>query len=56
MDRTPHRPQHTAAPHFCPPFAYNATCSVVCDVNGNGKNDIVFTDAESPGSKMWWSA
>ena len=39
---------------FRPPYAYNATCSVVCDVNSDGKNDIVFTDAEIPGGKVWW--
>ncbi len=39
---------------FCPPYAYNATCSQVCDVNRDGKNDIVFTDAEIPGGRVWW--
>ncbi|MEL7224027.1 MAG: VCBS repeat-containing protein, partial [Cyanobacteria bacterium J06576_12] len=39
---------------FCPPYAYNATCSKVCDINRDGKNDIVFTDAEIPGGKIWW--
>jgi len=39
---------------FRPPFAFNATKSVVCDMNGNGKADIVFTDAEIPGGKVWW--
>ncbi|MEL6260395.1 MAG: VCBS repeat-containing protein [Cyanobacteria bacterium J06626_6] len=39
---------------FCPPFAYNATRSAVCDVNGDGKNDLVFTDAEIPGGRVWW--
>jgi hypothetical protein len=23
-------------------------------MNGNGKNDVVFTDAEIPGGKIWW--
>jgi hypothetical protein len=41
---------------LCPPFAYHATCSGVCDVNSNSKNGIAFTDAKSPGGKMWWSA
>ena len=39
---------------FQPSFAFNATKSVVCDMNGDGKNDIVFTDAEIPGGKVWW--
>jgi hypothetical protein len=39
---------------FRPPFAYNATHSVVCDVNGDGRNDIIFTDAEIPGGHVWW--
>lgn len=39
---------------FQPPFAFNATKSVVCDMNGDGSNDIVFTDAEIPGGKVWW--
>ncbi len=41
-------------PDFRPYFAFNATYSVVCDMNGNGKNDIVFVDAEIPGGKIWW--
>lgn len=39
---------------FQPYFAWDGTRSVVCDMNGNGKNDIVFTDAEIPGGKIWW--
>ena len=39
---------------FCPPFAYNATRSVVCDINKDGRADIVFTDAEIPGGQVWW--
>ena len=39
---------------FQPPFAFNATKSIVCDMDGNGVNDIVFTDAEIPGGKVWW--
>jgi hypothetical protein len=41
---------------FRPSFAFNATKSVVCDMNGDGRNDIVFTDAEIPGGKVWWMA
>lgn len=39
---------------FQPPFAYDATKAVVCDMNQNGRADIVFTDAEIPGGKIWW--
>ena len=39
---------------FHPYFAYDATYSVVCDMNKDGKNDIVFVDAEIPGGKIWW--
>lgn len=39
---------------FCPPFAYSATRSQVCDINQDGKVDIVFTDAEIPGGSVWW--
>lgn len=39
---------------FRPPYAFNATCSAVCDINKDGKNDIVFTDAEIPGGQVWW--
>ena len=39
---------------FRPYYAFNATCSAVCDVNGDGINDIVFTDAEIPGGQVWW--
>lgn len=52
--------QHPIGPNtpppadFCPPFAYNATKSLVCDMNKDGKNDVVFTDAEIPGGKIWW--
>ena len=28
----------------------------MCDLNGEGKNDIVFSDAEIPGGKIWWDA
>ena len=39
---------------FQPAFAFDATYSVVCDMNRNGINDIVFVDAEIPGGKIWW--
>ncbi len=39
---------------FQPYFAFDGTISVVCDVNGDGKQDIVFVDAEIPGGKAWW--
>ncbi|MDQ1328988.1 MAG: hypothetical protein QG641_2274 [Candidatus Poribacteria bacterium] len=38
---------------FQPYFAFNATRSIVCDMNSDGKNDIVFTDAEIPGGKVY---
>ncbi len=52
--------EHAIGPNTPPPedfhpyFAYDATYSVVCDMNKDGKNDIVFTDAEIPGGKIWW--
>lgn len=52
--------QHPIGPNTPPPadfrpyYAFNATCSVVCDVDRDGKNDIVFTDAEIPGGQVWW--
>jgi hypothetical protein len=39
---------------FQPYFAFDATFSVVCDMNKNGMNDIVFVDNEIPGGKIWW--
>ena len=39
---------------FRPPYAYNATRAQVQDMNQDGHNDIVFTDAEIPGGKVWW--
>jgi hypothetical protein len=39
---------------FRPYFAYDGVRAVVCDINGDGKQDIVFTDAEIPGGKVWW--
>jgi len=47
-------PNTPPPPDFRPYFAFNATYNVVLDMNGNGKNDIVFTDAEIPGGKIWW--
>jgi hypothetical protein len=47
-------PNTPPPPDFQPYFAFNATYSVVCDMTGNGRNDIVFTDAEIPGGKVWW--
>ena len=47
-------PNSPPPPDFQPPFAFDATISVVCDLNGDGKNDIVFVDAEIPGGKAWW--
>ncbi|MGC9349619.1 MAG: FG-GAP repeat domain-containing protein, partial [Anaerolineae bacterium] len=47
-------PNTPPPPDFQPPFAFDATYSVVCDMNGSGKNDIVFTDAEIPGGRIWW--
>lgn len=39
---------------FQPYFAFDATHNVVCDMNANGKNDIVFLDNEIPGGRIWW--
>ena len=47
-------PSSPPPPDFRKSFAFDATYSVVCDMNGDGKNDIVFTDAEIPGGKIWW--
>jgi|GEM_PF-267492 len=47
-------PNTPPPPDFRPAFAFNATKAVVCDMNGDGRNDIVFTDAEIPGGKVWW--
>jgi len=47
-------PNTPPPPDFTPAFAYNATKSFVCDMNGNGRSDVVFTDAEIPGGKVWW--
>ncbi len=50
----PIAPNSPPPPDFRPYFAFDATINVVCDMNGNGKNDIVFVDAEIPGGKIWW--
>ena len=47
-------PNTPPPPDFQPYFAFNATYSVVCDMNGSGANDIVYTDAEIPGGSVWW--
>jgi hypothetical protein len=47
-------PNTPPPPDFQPSFAFDATYSQVCDMNGNGWQDIVFTDAEIPGGKVWW--
>jgi hypothetical protein len=47
-------PNSPPPPDFQPYFAFDATISFVCDVNGDGKQDIVFVDAEIPGGKVWW--
>ena len=47
-------PNTPPPPDFQKPFAFDATRSRVCDINGNGFNDIVFSDAEIPGAKLWW--
>lgn len=47
-------PNTPPPPDFQPYFAFDGTRAVVCDMNGDGKNDIVFTDAEIPGGKIWW--
>ncbi len=47
-------PNSPPPPDFQPPFAFDATISAVCDMDGDGSNDIVFVDAEIPGGKVWW--
>lgn len=39
---------------FRPRFAFDGVRAVICDMNGNGKQDIVFSDAEIPGGAVWW--
>jgi hypothetical protein len=53
-EQLPIGPNTPPPPDFQPPFAFNATKSFVCDMNGDGRNDIVLTDAEIPGGKVWW--
>jgi hypothetical protein len=47
-------PNTPPPPDFQPYFAFNATHAAVRDVNRSGANDIVYTDAEIPGGKIWW--
>jgi hypothetical protein len=47
-------PSTPPPPDFQEPWARDATYSVVCDMNGDGRNDIVFCDAEIPGGRIWW--
>jgi hypothetical protein len=47
-------PNTPPPPDFQPSFAFDATYSIVCDMNANGANDILFTDAEIPGGNVWW--
>ena len=39
---------------FRPYFAFDGVRAFVCDMNQNGRNDVVFADAEIPGGKIWW--
>jgi hypothetical protein len=48
-------PNSMPPPDFQPPFAFDGTISQVCDVNADGKTDIVFVDAEIPGGSIWWT-
>lgn len=47
-------PNTPPPPDFQPYFAFDGTCAIVADVDGDGAQDIVFTDAEIPGGKVWW--
>jgi hypothetical protein len=47
-------PNTQPPPDFQEPWAFNATKSLVCDMNRDGRNDVVFADAEIPGGKIWW--
>jgi hypothetical protein len=47
-------PNSPPPPDFQPYFAFDATINVICDVNGDGRQDIIFVDAEIPGGKVWW--
>ena len=42
-------------PDFQPYFAFDATRARPVDMNGDGQLDIVFTDCEIPGGKVWWA-
>ena len=44
----------TTPPEFHPWHTFDVTRAVVCDMDGDGVLDIVFTDAEIPGGKIWW--
>ncbi len=39
---------------FRPRFAFDGVRAAICDMNGNGRNDVVFCDAEIPGGQVWW--
>lgn len=47
-------PNSPPPPDFRPTFAFDATIPHICDVNGTGRNDIIFVDAEIPGGSIWW--
>lgn len=47
-------PNTPPPPDFQPAFAFDATRSRVLDMNGDGQNDVIFTDNEIPGGKVWW--
>jgi hypothetical protein len=47
--------QHPTVPCGGPSgWQANATRSAVCDINGDGKNDVVLADAEIRGAKIVW--
>ena len=47
-------PNTPPPPDFQPSFAFDATYATVCDMDGDGKMDIVLSDAEIPGGRIWW--
>ena len=47
-------PNTPPPPDFQPSFAFDATKALVRDMDGDGRNDVVFTDAEIPGGVVWW--
>ncbi|MAF11713.1 hypothetical protein CMK11_14795 [Candidatus Poribacteria bacterium] len=53
-EEVPIGPSTPPPPDFRPAFAFDATCAHVCDMDRDGKNDVVFTDAEIPGGRIWW--